>query len=162
MLRAEERVSVRLVLDSSVIVAAMKPSEPGHADAVDFLERLRSARARGRAQVFAPPELWLEARVVAHRIAVRPGHAAPPSVERLLAGLDVELSPMNSVEEIDALFEQLSRHVRDKAHFANATDLAYLWVAWQRSAALITLDRGLLGYHGMVCEVMRPFHVQLP
>jgi predicted nucleic acid-binding protein len=155
-------VNARLVLDSSVLVAAMKPSEPGHADAADLLERLRRARALAEVELFAPPELWLEARVAAQKAEKSATGPTLPDVGALLRGLDVELVPMTSVDEIDAFFERLGRHARDRAPFANATDLVYLWVAWRSGAALVTLDRGLLKYHGMVCDVVRPFHVRLP
>lgn len=151
---------VRLVLDSSVLVAAMKHGDRGHADATAFLDRLRFARSRGDAEVFAPPELWLEARVAAAK-AEKATHAPPPRpIEELFAGLDVELVPMTSIEQIDEFLDELKRRVRDQAPFANATDLVFLWVAWRCNAALVTLDGGLLKYHGMVCDVMRPFHVR--
>ncbi|MDI1450457.1 type II toxin-antitoxin system VapC family toxin [Polyangium sp. 6x1] len=154
-------MSVRLVLDSSVLIAAMKEGDPGHADAVDFLDRLRAAHAAGQAEVFAPPELWIEVRAAAQklrRVVVAP-HGR--GMDELLATLGVELVPITSVEEIDAFFERLARHLRDRAPFTNATDLVYLWVAFRRAAALVTLDAGLIKYHGMVCDVMRPFHVRL-
>jgi predicted nucleic acid-binding protein len=147
----------RVVLDSSVLVAAMKSGEPNHADALDLLARLRSAG--GAVEIFAPPELWLEARVAAMKFERSSGGAPVQGAEELLAGLSVELTPMTRVEEIDEFFGVLAARVRGKAPFANATDLVYLWVAWQRGAALITLDSGLLKYHGVVCDVVRPFHV---
>ena len=51
--------------------------------------------------------------------------------------------------------------MRGRRPFANATDLVYLWVAWSRDAAVVTLDQGMLKYHGVVCEVTRPQHVRL-
>jgi hypothetical protein len=134
----------------------MKPTDVGHADAVDLLERLRHAQVQSRIALFAPPELWLEVRVAKQKI----GKAAIDAND-VLAGLDIELVGMTSVAEIDEFFERLQRHVRDRAPFANATDLAYLWVAWRCGGALVTFDSGLLKYHGMVCDVLRPFHVRL-
>ena len=148
--------SIQLVLDSSVPIAAMKPADVGHADALDVLERLRRAQLQGRAAILAPPELWLEVRVAKQKI----GKTAA-GTDDVLAGLDIELVGITSVAEIDEFFERLHRHVRDRAPFANATDLAYLWVAWRCGAALVTFDAGLLKYHGMVCDVLRPFHVRL-
>jgi hypothetical protein len=147
--------SIRLVLDSSVPIAAMKPAEPGHADAVDLLERLRRAQTAGEVNVLAPPELWLEVRVAKQKIV------KGADVDDVLAGIHIELVPMTSVSEIDEFFDTLNWHVRDRAPFANATDLVYLWVAWRCRAALVTFDSGLLKYHRMVCDVMRPFHVRL-
>ena len=153
-------MSVRLVLDSSVLIAAMKPGDPGHADAVDFLERLGQARAGDRAELFAPPELWLEVRVAAQKIERSHVTPARRGVDDRLADLGVELVPMTRVDEIEDFFAHLRRYVRDRAPFTNATDLVYLWVAWRCSAALVTFDGGLLKYHGMVCDVLRPFHVR--
>jgi hypothetical protein len=51
--------------------------------------------------------------------------------------------------------------MRGRRPFANATDLAYLWAAWSVDATVVTLDRGLLAYHGLVCDVTRPRHVRL-
>ncbi|MDC3961631.1 hypothetical protein KEG38_47875 [Polyangium jinanense] len=139
----------------------MKEADPGHEDAVDFLDRLRAAHASGRAEVFAPPELWIEVRAAAQKLGRFVVTPSRRSMDDLFANLDVELVPITSVVEIDAFFERLERHMRNRAPFTNATDLVYLWVAFQRAAALVTLDAGLLKYHGMVCDVMRPFHVRL-
>jgi predicted nucleic acid-binding protein len=145
---------IRLVLDSSVLIAAMKPAEAHHPDAADFLDRVR--RASNLVEVFAPPELWLEVRVATQKMGKSRNGPAPPSLDELFAGLSVELVPMTSVEEIDQFFEELGRRMHGRAQFANATDLVYLWLAWQKGATLITLDGGLLKYHGMVCDVTRP------
>jgi predicted nucleic acid-binding protein len=152
-------VSARIVLDSSVVVAAMKPDDPAHAEASAFLDRLREARARAAVLVFAPPELWLEARVAAQKFEKSRRKVEIPSVASILSGLDVELSPLTRVEAIDAFFEALARPMYGRAPFANATDLVYLWVAWTEGATLVTLDRGLLKYHRMLCDVMLPVHV---
>jgi predicted nucleic acid-binding protein len=155
-------MTARVVLDSSVIVAAMRPPEPGHGDAVAFLERLRDAEARGAAHLFAPPELWFEVRVAAQKAAQKTaaarGGPPPPGAAALLAQLAVTLVPISSVDEIDALFTLLARRTRGKAPFTNATDLVYVWVAWRESATLITLDHRLLKYHGVVCDVTQPAH----
>jgi predicted nucleic acid-binding protein len=60
---------VHLVLDSSVLIAAVRPPEPEHADARAFVERLRAAQASGTVRAFGPPELWLEVHVVEERLA---------------------------------------------------------------------------------------------
>lgn len=145
---------IRLVLDSSVLIAAMKPAEAHHPDAVDFLARAREAQ--GALELFAPPELWFEVRVAAQKMEKGRHATAPPSMDALLAGLSVALVPMTEVEEIDRLFTDLGRRMHGKAQFANATDLMYLWVAWRMDATLVTLDGGLLKYHGIVCDVTRP------
>jgi predicted nucleic acid-binding protein len=147
------------VLDSSVLIAAIKPTDTGHADAVDLLHRLQIAQANGRITLLAPPELWLEVRVAIQKLPKTSG--AHRESENVLDHLPVELVPITSVSEIDAFFDALKRFVRDRPPFSNATDLAYLWVAWHRNATLITFDAGLLKYNGMVCDVMRPFHVRL-
>jgi hypothetical protein len=55
---------MQLVLDSSVLIAAVQPAEPKHADALVFVDRLRAAITAGDVNAFAPPELWLEVHVV--------------------------------------------------------------------------------------------------
>jgi predicted nucleic acid-binding protein len=145
-------VTVRLVLDSSVIVAAMKPGEPGHADAVEFLARLRGACARGVAEIFAPPELWLEVHVAAARIG--------PDAPRPMEGLTIALVPLGDEAAIAEFLALLAERSRRAAPLVNATDLVYLWLAWRVSATLVTLDRGLLRYHGALSDVARPYHLR--
>ena len=89
---------MRLVLDSSVLIAAMRPAEPEHADARAFVDRLRSALGSGAASAFGPPELWLEVYVVEQRLAcTRRGAPAPGAA---LEGLAVELVTPEGMEAI--------------------------------------------------------------
>ncbi len=149
---------MRLVLDSSVLIAAVQPAEPDHQAALAFVNRLRSTRPADPAQLFAPPELWLEVHVVEQRLAL--SRRAGPTPGGALRGLDVELVAPEGVEEITAFLELLTRRMRGRRPFANATDLVYLWAAARLDATVVTLDRGMLGYHGVVCDVTRPEHVR--
>ncbi len=150
---------MRLVLDSSVIIAAVQPSEPEHQGALDFVDRLRKAQAGGAESAFAPPELWLEVHVVEQRLALsRRGGPAPGGA---LRGLTVELVRPEDAEEITAFLLHLTKRMRGRRPFANATDLVYLWAASRMDATVVTLDRGLLDYHGVVCDVTRPEHARL-
>lgn len=152
-------MSLRLVIDSSVVVTAMRPSEPGHADALDFFARLADAQARGDVEVLAPPELWLEVHVATRRAQGARDVAPLADPTRELAIATVPLADAASIHDFLAELDARTRH---KVPYTNATDLVYLWVAWQAGAALVTLDRALLKYHGAVCDVMRPFHVHFP
>ena len=148
---------MRLVLDSSVLIAAVKPSEPGHAASVELLGRLRCAIASGEATAFAPPELWLEVHVVEQRLAASGRGVAGVA----MSGLRVELVAPADLDELTAFLALLTRRMRGRRPFANATDLAYLWAASSVDATVVTLDEGLLRYHGVVCDVTRPGHVRL-
>ncbi|WP_437926019.1 hypothetical protein WMF37_44405 [Sorangium sp. So ce291] len=158
---------MRLVLDSSVAIASMKPAEPGHADALAFLERARAAVAAGGARVLAPAELWLEVYVAEQRLAASrasrasPQRASAAASESPLAGLAVELVAPADEGAITEFLGLLTRRMRGRRPFANATDLVYLWAAHGAEATVVTLDEGLLKYHGVVCDVTRPQHVRL-
>ena len=151
----------RLVLDSSVIIAAAQPSEPGHDSARSFVERLRVAIAAERAVAFAPPELWLEVHVVERRLVrSRPvGIGGSTNAGSALAGLEIELVAPSGVDELTTFLEHLSLRMRGQRPFANATDLVYLWAAWSVGATVVTLDEGLLKHHQLVCDVTRPQHL---
>jgi hypothetical protein len=148
-------IARRVVLDSSVVIAAMRPSEPGYEDARDFLGRARGAQEREGARVLAPPELWLEVHVAAQKLAKQKGEPEPKDP---MAGLVVDLVAMDRREAVLAFLEVLSARMHGQAPLPNATDLVYLWVAWSEDATLITLDRGLLKCHGLLCDVTRPYH----
>ncbi|WP_437620986.1 PIN domain-containing protein [Sorangium sp. So ce1151] len=158
---------MRIVLDSSVAIASMKPAEPGHADALAFLERARAAVAAGGARVLAPAELWLEVYVAEQRLAASraarasPQRAPAAASESPLAGLAVELVAPADEGAITGFLGLLTRRMRGRRPFANATDLVYLWAAHGAEATVVTLDEGLLKYHGVVCDVTRPQHVRL-
>jgi len=141
----------RLVVDSSVVISAGQPAEAAHADALAFLDRLRAASAAGLAEAFAPPELWLEVHVAEHRLA---RGTAPASA---LAGLPVELVAPADRAAITGFLERLEARTRGRRPHVNATDLVYVWAAFQvGAAALVTLDRGLLKYDRVFCEVRLP------
>ncbi|MGK3968951.1 hypothetical protein WMF38_36850 [Sorangium sp. So ce118] len=158
---------MRIVLDSSVAIASMKPAEPGHPDALAFLERARAAVAAGGARVLAPAELWLEVYVAEQRLAASRASRASPqrapaaASESPLAGLAVELVAPADEGAITEFLGLLTRRMRGRRPFANATDLVYLWAAHGAEATVVTLDEGLLKYHGVVCDVTRPQHVRL-
>jgi predicted nucleic acid-binding protein len=148
---------MRLVLDSSVVIAAVQTTEPEHDAARGFVERLRRALASGRATAFAPPELWLEVHVVERRLARSRRGAAHPG--DALADLDVELVAPATRGELTAFLEHLDERMRGRRPFANATDLVYLWAAWKVEATVATLDEGLRAHHQMVCDVTHPRHL---
>jgi predicted nucleic acid-binding protein len=150
---------MRLVVDSSVLIAAVRPAESEHDDARAFVDRLRAALATGRASAFGPPELWLEVHVVEQRLAR--SRRSTPALGGALTGLAVELVAPDGVEAISAFLDTLTRRMRGRRPFANATDLVYLWVGWSMDATVVTLDQGMLQYHGVVCDVTRPQHVRI-
>src|SRR3954465_14770486 len=106
---------MRLVLDSSVLIAAARPGEPEHADARAFVDRLRAALATGTASAFGPPELWLEVHVVEQRLS-RSRRGAPVLGSALegsaLEGLAVELVAPDGVEAVTAFLDELTRRMR--------------------------------------------------
>jgi predicted nucleic acid-binding protein len=150
---------VRLVLDSSVLIAAVRPAEPDHTYACTFVERLRSAQASGTVHTFGPPELWLEVHIVEERLAH--GRRAEYAPGAAMEGLAIELVTPDRVEVLTGFLDRLRRRMRGRRPFANATDLAYLWAAHEVGATVVTLDHGMLAYHGVVCDVTRPQHVRI-
>jgi predicted nucleic acid-binding protein len=155
---------MRLVLDSSVLIAAVRPEEPEHEHARGFVERLRAGIEAGAVTALAPAELWLEVHVVERRLAAsRRGGPGGPAVGSAMGGLAIALVTAAGEEDLDAFLEHLDKRMRGRRPFSNATDLAYLWVAWSvgGGAMVVTLDEGMLGYHGVVCDVTRPQHVRM-
>ncbi|AUX26105.1 hypothetical protein SOCEGT47_066640 [Sorangium cellulosum] len=151
---------MRLVLDSSVLIAAMRPAEPGHPSASAFLERLRAAVASGAARALAPPELWLEVHVAEQRLLLSRRGAPAARGTSALGDLAVELVAPADERAIAEFLGLLTRRMRGRRPFANATDLVYLWAAHRADATVVTLDEGLVRYHGVVCDVTRPQHVR--
>jgi hypothetical protein len=150
-------VPAALVLDSSVLIATLKPSEAAHADAVDFVARLRAAQATGAAQAFGPAELWLEVYVAEQRLLASPRQAPRAGA---MDGLSIQLVAPPDEQSIVVFLEELTRRMRGRRPFSNATDLVYVWAAAAVTATVVTLDEGLLKYHQVVCDVMRPQHVR--
>ena len=83
-----------------------------------------------------------------------------PALAGALDGLAIELVTADGVGAITSFLDALTKRMRGRRPFANATDLVYLWVAWSRDATVVTLDEGMLKYHGIMCDVTRPQHVR--
>lgn len=145
---------MRLVLDSSVVIAAAQRSEPSHEAARALVERLRAGEPD--VELVAPPELWLEVHVVEQRLARTRRGGPPPGAA--LAGLTIGLVAPGDAAELATFLEHLTLRMRGRRPMANATDLVYLWAAWSAGATVVTLDEGLRGYHGLVCDVTAPEH----
>lgn len=145
------------MLDSSVLIAAVQPGEPGHDDARGFVDRLRRAHAGQRALAFGPPELWLEVHVVERRLERSRGARTGSALD----GLAIELVAPAGQGELTAFLDHLTLRMRGRRPFANATDLVYLWAAWSVGGTVVTLDEGLLKHHQLVCDVTRPQHLLL-
>ena len=78
-----------------------------------------------------------------------------------MEGLTIDLVAPERVEVLTGFLDLLRRRMRGRRPFANATDLVYLWAAHQVGATVVTLDQGMLAYHGVVCDVTRPQHVRI-
>lgn len=146
--------AVRLVLDSSVVIAAVQPGEPSHAGARALIDRLRAGEPG--VALFAPAELWLEVHVVEHRLARSRRGGAPPG--EALGGLAIELVTATDQASLTTFLDHLAQRMRGRRPMSNATDLAYLWAAWSVDATVVTLDEGMRGHHGVVCDVTAPEH----
>ena len=117
---------MRYVLDASVAVAALKPSEPGHQDAIRCVTQLR----RGLHTIVVPSIFPAEVSAA----LTRSGFAADivePFVEDLL-----------SCAELLTTGPRGARHIAEVARRTSlrAGDAAYVWAAERERLFLVTWD----------------------
>ena len=123
-----------IVLDVSVVVAAVSSNEPHHAEALAFLQEIK-ARA-GRLQV--PATFLLELYAVLNR--------SPREIRRLGFfteddPLYVELRPVDE-RLVQSILQWMQNKMRGQSPTRGA-DLAYVAVAVDLNLPLVTLDNGL-------------------
>jgi len=130
------------VLDSSVAVAAVRPSEPSHA-----MARIRLvALLTGVDEIVVPAIFDVEVTSALVR-----GQASPASARRFLqrdlaARTLVTIGP-RAVRAICAVAAQTR---------LRAADATYVWVAMSRGLAFVTLDREVQRKATGVCQVQGP------
>jgi predicted nucleic acid-binding protein len=135
------------VLDNSVVVAAVSPAEPRHAESLAFL----TAGHQRKVPVYVPAFFMLE---------MYAAYSRTPRELRVL-GVFTEVNPLQfEMEPIDAAFVQeittwliavMPGQVPTKG-----ADLAYLGVARRRGLPLVTLDGGLHRFKGAGVDVCYP------
>lgn len=134
---------MRLVLDASVVVAAVRSVEPSFAAA-----RARVNRAlRGDDELVVPTLLGVE---VAASLA-RVGEPAP-KIRELVARL------MSSPHQVVPLGVGRARRAMDMAMVGQlrGADSVYVWLASARRIALCTLDAEMTERAGSFCKVIAP------
>jgi len=134
---------LRLVLDASVVVAAIRAGEPSFAVA-----RRRVDRALcGLDELVSPPLLGIEVAAVLAR-AKEPEAKIRELIERLTSPphLVVPLGPARAARVVDIA---LSGQFR-------GADVTYVWLAYARRLPLCTLDHEMSERARAFCKVMAP------
>jgi predicted nucleic acid-binding protein len=140
-------MSTNLVIDASVVVAAVSPPEAGHVEALEFLQSAHTSHA-----VFhEPPQFLLELYSVLTR--------RPRELRQL--GFMTETDPMilnwNPLAEpqVERLLAWLTSNCSGKCPTRGA-DLAYVSSALESQLPLVTLDRGLQSFRSCGLDVWAP------
>jgi predicted nucleic acid-binding protein len=134
---------MRLVLDASVAIASLRPSEPEHAAA-----RARVRRIANGDDVAVVPSLFIAE--VAGAL-VRLGFD-PTTVDAFIAALT------GAPHEVVTIGPKRAHAV---ARVAVATklrgaDALYVWLAAREAVPVCTLDREIIARGGVACQVLRP------
>ncbi|HEY6461456.1 MAG TPA: type II toxin-antitoxin system VapC family toxin [Polyangiaceae bacterium] len=133
---------MRYVLDASVAVAALRASEPHHADA---LRRCMPLFA-GADEIVVPAIFDVE---VVSALARRGVSAA---------GIERFFEAHFATRRLVTLGPRAARAARAVAANTQlrAADAFYVWVAAREGLPLVTLDGDVLARAGAVCRVMKP------
>jgi len=133
---------MKYVLDASVAVAAVRPSEPHHAAARDRLAALFT----GRDEIVVPAIFDAEVTSALVRSGGSPGHAATFLESDLASRRVVTIGP-RAVRGIVAVV---------KTTKLRAADAAYVWTASSRGLVLVTLDQEIAQKVSGLCRVELP------
>ncbi|WP_437998360.1 type II toxin-antitoxin system VapC family toxin [Sorangium sp. So ce185] len=134
---------MKLVLDASVAVAAVRPNEPSHA-----VSRARVTRILEGLDEFIVPAIFpIEVGASLARVG-EPTAAVCAYVDALMSvAIDVAtIGPLRA------------RRIRDTAIASKlrAADSAYVWLAAQEAVPLCTLDREMTQRGSAFCRVIPP------
>jgi predicted nucleic acid-binding protein len=140
-------MAMNLIIDASVVIAAVSPSETGHVEALEFLQRAHTAHA-----VFhEPPQFLLELYAVLTR--------RPRELRQL--GFMIETDPMVlnwtplAEPQVQRLLNWLTSNCPGKCPTRGA-DLAYVSSAVEVKLPLVTLDAGLQSFRSCGLDVCTP------
>ena len=140
-------MATNLIIDVSVVIAAVSPSEPGHVEALEFLQRAHTSHA-----VFhEPPQFLFELYAVLTR--------RPRELRQL--GFMTETDPMVlkwtplGEPQVQRLLNWLTSNCPGKCPTRGA-DLAYVSSAVEAKLPLVTLDAGLQSFGSCGLDVYAP------
>lgn len=142
-----ESSSTHVVVDASVVVAAVSPQEIRHAESLDFLQEAH----RRRVVLEEPAQFLLELYAVFTR--------TPRQLRQL--GFMTEEDPISfnlkslGTDEVQRLLAWLSSTFPGKCP-TRGGDLAYAWIAWEAKLPLVTLDPGLHQFRGSGLDIYYP------
>lgn len=136
-----------VVLDVSVLIAAVSEGEACHVEALDLFQALK---ARG-ASLDVPATFLLEVYAVLNR---RPREIRKLGFFTETDPLSVRLRPV-AEEQVRDIMDWMSTHMNGKMPTRGA-DLAYIGVAVNAELPLVTLDRGLLQFAEAGLRVYTP------
>jgi predicted nucleic acid-binding protein len=136
-----------LVIDVSVLVAAVSPSESSHDEASQFLNEVHKRKPSLR----EPAHFLLELYAVLSR---NPRQLQQLGFLTLHDPLEIEFHGIGA-GEVQRLLAWLAANAQGRVSTRGA-DLAYLIVALENRCRLVTLDKGLLEYQKYGADVCSP------
>ena len=136
---------IRLVLDASVLVRAVKPKESGHKDCVEVFKLLHEKVKAGEVELYEPPEFILEiaANLQRQRLDV---DSTPLNYLTLENPLNFRDIPFVTEKDVTNFIRILKEKYNDQAFKTKAADIIYLSLSWRIDAILVSADEGLLKY----------------
>jgi predicted nucleic acid-binding protein len=134
---------MKLVLDASVAVAAVRPREPSHQPSRRRLERV----LRGPDVVVVPSIFTIEVAAALGRVG-----EDPLAIRALVAAFD------RPPHEIVTIGRVRARQILEVAVACRlrAADAIYVWLAANRRIPLCTLDEEVLERARTTCQMVRP------
>ena len=134
---------MRLILDASVAVAAVRSNEPSHAASRARISRVLA----GDDEIAVPAIFAIEVGASLARVG--------ESADAVCAYVDALMSVAATVATIGP---SRARRIRDVAIASKlrAADATYVWLAAQEGAPLCTLDKEMTQRCGAYCRVIPP------
>ena len=136
-----------VVLDASVVIAAVSPAETRHAESLPFVRAVQQRRLA----LEVPAHFLLELYAVLNR--------SPRELRQL--GFMTEKDPVTlrlktiGAAEVEKALAWVSSKLPGKSPTRGA-DLAYVWVAQESGLPLVTLDKGLHQFKDAGLDVLYP------
>ena len=134
---------MRVVLDASVAIAAMRPSEPAYAAARACVERA----LQGLDVIVEPSFFVVEVAGALTRLGYEPA-----AIDAFLRPL---MSPPHEIVTVGAKRAQAAARVAITTKL-RGPDALYVWLAAREQLSLLTLDREILARGTAACRVSTP------